>query len=102
MCGIAGTLYLDGRPAERSTLKKMAQALEHRGPDAEGIFTYQGLGLAHRRLSIIDLSDAANQPFVSASGRYVICYNGEVYNFRELRAQLEQAGFTFRTTSDIG
>ena len=100
MCGIAGTFYFDQRPAERSTLQRMAQALEHRGPDAGGVFTHEEVGLAHRRLSIIDLSEAANQPFVSADGRYVLCYNGEVYNFRELRGELESLGFRFRTTSD--
>lgn len=75
----------------------MAAALAHRGPDAEGVSVHGRFGLAHRRLSILDLSMAAHQPMTSACGRYVICYNGEVYNFRELRYSLRLAT---RTTSD--
>ena len=100
MCGITGALYFDGRQAERPTLKRMADTIKHRGPDAEGVFTHEALGLAHRRLSIIDLSNAANQPFISADGRFVLCYNGEVYNFKELKSELELEGFKFRTQSD--
>lgn len=100
MCGIAGALYFDGRNADRVTLKNMADAIQHRGPDASGVYTHAQLGLSHRRLSIIDLSSAANQPFVSADGRFVLCYNGEVYNFKELKVELEREGFKFRTQSD--
>ena len=100
MCGIAGAIYFDGRSAERGTLKRMARSIQHRGPDAEGIYTYGSVGLSHRRLSIIDLSEAANQPFISGDGRYILCYNGEVYNYRELKVELEKDGFKFRTSSD--
>lgn len=75
----------------------MAQALAHRGPDAEGFFQKNGLGLAHRRLSIIDLSEKANQPMTSADGRWVVIFNGELFNFREVAAELH---LPLRTSSD--
>ena len=80
----------------------MADTLVHRGPDDSGTWVNEEAGVAfgHRRLSIIDTSDAGHQPMVSANGRYVIIYNGEVYNFKELRQQLEQLGHTFRGHSD--
>lgn len=95
MCGIAGYYLPEG--ANEAELGKMAKALAHRGPDAEGVFVHRGFGLAHRRLSILDLSHAADQPMVSACGRYRMAYNGEVYNFRELKAEL---GIGTHTTSD--
>lgn len=96
MCGIAGywqKIELFGN----THLQIMASALAHRGPDNEGIYCSSVAGLAHRRLSIIDLSNQANQPFYSADGRYVMAYNGEVYNFKELAAQFQ---ITPRTNSD--
>jgi asparagine synthase (glutamine-hydrolysing) len=95
MCGIAGYYFPNG--AIHDDLKIMAQAMAHRGPDAEGIHVHGAFGLAHRRLSILDLSTAAHQPMTSACGRYVMVYNGEVYNFRELKAELK---LSTRTTSD--
>lgn len=97
MCGIAG--YRSSRFSALE-LKAMSDRIAHRGPDAEGFFTdtEAGVGLAHRRLSIIDLSEAANQPFFSACGRYVMVFNGEVYNFSEIAGQL--APFERRTQSD--
>ena len=91
MCGIAGfwsTKTLDRPPAE--ILQRMGNSLAHRGPDDSGIFfdEHAGLGLAFRRLSIIDLSAAGHQPMASASGRYMIIFNGEVYNFKDIRAEL--------------
>ncbi|MBX6329661.1 MAG: asparagine synthase (glutamine-hydrolyzing) [Pseudolabrys sp.] len=100
MCGIAGCLHVDGRPAAAAVLRRMARMLAHRGPDGEGYFTDDAFGLGHRRLAIIDLSAAAAQPMTSADGRYVIAYNGEVYNFRELRGELVARGHRFRTASD--
>lgn len=91
MCGIAG--IFGQQSADLSIiLKSMADQLKHRGPDASGIWTdaLVGIGLAHRRLSILDLSAQGNQPMISDSGRYIICYNGEVYNHQELRAELDK------------
>jgi asparagine synthase (glutamine-hydrolysing) len=103
MCGFAGA-FDPGCEAEHwpPRLAGMADALRHRGPDDEGIWhdAEAGLGLAFRRLAILDLSVAGHQPMVSASGRYVIAYNGEVFNFRALAAELESAGTRFRGHSD--
>lgn len=98
MCGIAG-IYSPKTPIvlRQHALTEMSNAIAHRGPDAEGIWEHQNVGLAHRRLSIIDLSTAANQPFVSDCGRYAIVYNGEVYNYRQLASQY---GLQLRTSSD--
>lgn len=100
MCGIAGYLNFDGAPAEEARLRRMAQEIAHRGPDGEGVTVSGACGLAHRRLAIIDLSDASLQPFHSRCGRYSLVYNGEVYNFKELRQELEMAGHAFRTEGD--
>jgi asparagine synthase (glutamine-hydrolysing) len=100
MCGIAGILHRDGTAAGLDQLQAMATLLAHRGPDGEGFFRDGPLGFAHRRLAIIDLSERAAQPMHSADGRFVLVYNGEIYNFRELRAELQAAGRTFRSDSD--
>lgn len=101
MCGIAGILNFDRqRPVDRNLVAAMTRALAHRGPDAEGIWVEGAVGLGHRRLSIIDLSTAAEQPMVSDDGQIRIIYNGEVYNFLTLRRMLEAEGYKFRTTSD--
>lgn len=100
MCGFAG-IFLPEREPSSELLRKMGNAIAHRGPDAEGVFTEGSCGLVHRRLSIIDLSEAANQPMVSACGQYVMLYNGEVYNFNEIRQQLlKEKPLHFRTRSD--
>lgn len=98
MCGIAG--YCGS--ATREWLITASEALKHRGPDAEGTYVdpHDKAGLAHRRLSILDLSDAGRQPMSTPDGRYTITYNGEIYNFRELRPELEARGHRFRSTSD--
>ncbi|HEV2424640.1 MAG TPA: asparagine synthase (glutamine-hydrolyzing) [Terriglobia bacterium] len=104
MCGVAG--FVQFRPAERQELedraRRMAGQLAHRGPDDAGSWAEPeaGAGLGFRRLSIIDLSPAGHQPMCSASGRYVIVFNGEVYNFADLRAELEPLGHRFRGHSD--
>jgi len=100
MCGIAG-FYSTGNKMSAEDLRIMAQRIEHRGPDAEGFYTHRYVGLAHKRLSIIDLSTAANQPMVSKCGRYVMVFNGEIYNYLALRKELsEEYQITFNTQSD--
>ncbi|MBO4491259.1 MAG: asparagine synthase (glutamine-hydrolyzing), partial [Lentisphaeria bacterium] len=100
MCGIAGYFQTDGTPALPRHLRAMADAMIKCGPDGEGVFTDGPLGLAHRRLSIIDLEGGA-QPMTTADGSLTVVFNGEIFNYRELRAELEKAGkFTFRTKSD--
>lgn len=100
MCGIAGIIYRNAdRPVDRDVLASMAGAIAHRGPDAEGFFVDRNVGLAHRRLSIIDL-EGGDQPIGNEDGRVQVVFNGEIYNFRELRRDLEARGHQFRTTSD--
>ena len=81
MCGLAGVLDRSGEPASPVILKRMTDAIAHRGPDGEGHYIDGPLGLGHRRLAIIDLSAAGHQPMATQDGRFVIAYNGEVYNF---------------------
>lgn len=100
MCGIVGVYNYSGEPVCENTLAAMTDALAHRGPDDRGIFTNDYVGFGHRRLSIIDLSEAGHQPMCSNDQNYVITYNGEVYNYRELRGELEALGHTFRSRSD--
>ena len=100
MCGIAGMLNFDGQPATPAVLRRMSDALAHRGPDGEGVYTDGAAGLGHRRLAIIDLTPAGHQPMVSRDGRYALVYNGEIYNFQELRAELEALGHPFRSRTD--
>ena len=100
MCGITGMLDLGSAMASEDAVRRMSRALAHRGPDGEGVFVDRACGLGHRRLAIIDLSDAAAQPMADAAGRHTVTYNGEIYNFRELRRELEQLGRRFRTRSD--
>jgi len=101
MCGIAGIFHPDvPKPVDPARVKAMADVLAHRGPDGSGIWTAPGIGLGHRRLAIIDLSEAAAQPMLSPDGRLAISYNGEIYNFREIRAELQAKGHRFATGSD--
>jgi len=100
MCGIAGIVRSNGAPCEEQ-LRAMVAAMRHRGPDAAQTIDLDGhAAFGHARLSIIDLSDRANQPMLDATGRYAVTFNGEIYNFRELRQTLEGRGHQFRTTSD--
>jgi len=100
MCGIAGKLYADReRSVDPRTVDAMTDAMVHRGPDARGTFVAGAVGLGHRRLSIIDLSPDSNQPMLGPSGA-VLTFNGEIYNFATLRAELERDGYRFRTRGD--
>ncbi|MBZ0159597.1 MAG: asparagine synthase (glutamine-hydrolyzing) [bacterium] len=102
MCGIAGVISTLGA-AETSApdaVRRMTARMSVRGPDAEGQWLSAGVVLGHRRLAILDLDPRANQPMTSTDGRYAIVFNGEIYNFRELRRELETDGVVFRTTSD--
>jgi asparagine synthase (glutamine-hydrolysing) len=99
MCGLTGWLSWR-RPPAAGVVEAMSQRLRHRGPDASGIAAVGPVVLGHRRLSIIDLSAAANQPMWDASRRLLMIFNGEIYNFKDLRAELEQRGVGFRTASD--
>jgi asparagine synthase (glutamine-hydrolysing) len=100
MCGIAGAVRLDGSSVNPRELRLMGDALAHRGPDGDGFHTDGPVGLAHRRLAIIDLSDAGRQPMFSADGQVALVYNGEVYNFRDLRREYAQRGYAFRSRTD--
>src|SRR5688500_7495770 len=100
MCGIAGVLFADRHhPVDRDVLAAMNDALMHRGPDDSGVWADAGVGLAHRRLAIIDL-ETGQQPMSSADGALQVVFNGEIYNYRELRDRLESDGCQFRTHSD--
>jgi len=100
MCGIAGIFHLNTpKPVDPARLNAMTDVLTHRGPDGSGVWTAPGVGLGHRRLSIIDLGGGA-QPMVSADERIAVTFNGEIYNFAEVRAELERLGHVFRTHSD--
>ncbi len=99
MCGICGIFNLDGEPVRPDLLQKMSSAIRHRGPDGEGEYLAEGIGLGHRRLSIIDLEGGA-QPITNEDGNLQLIFNGEIYNFIELRGKLEKKGHVFKTRSD--
>lgn len=100
MCGIAGIFHLSTpKPVDPSRIERMCTAMAHRGPDGRGVWTAQGVGLGHRRLSIIDLAGSP-QPMASTDGRAVLVFNGEIYNYRELRDELRATGARFRTDGD--
>lgn len=100
MCGIAGIFHTEGlKPVDPARVRLMCDAIAHRGPDGEGVWTAPGVGLGHRRLSIIDLAGSP-QPMASAEQDAVIVFNGEIYNFKALRAELEALGAKFRTDGD--
>lgn len=98
MCGITGILHYNRTPDAPERVSRMTNAIAHRGPDAEGFYDDSCVALGHRRLSIIDLSGAANQPFIGSNGNYVLVFNGEIYNYLELKKRL--ADYHFTTSSD--
>ena len=98
MCGICGIAHADPTyPINTSLLIGMRDIMEHRGPDDAGHFTGPGIGLGSRRLAILDLSPRGHMPMATADGRFQIVYNGEVYNYRELRSTLEARGVSFNS-----
>lgn len=100
MCGITGIFHFDKQKvADKNKLKKMTDVLRHRGPDGEGFFIDKNIGLGHRRLSIIDL-DTGDQPMYSDDGKKILVFNGEIYNYIELRGELKKKGYQFHTNSD--
>lgn len=98
MCGIAGFTFEEETASCQKGILQMTDAMSHRGPDAQGNWLGESLALGHRRLSIIDLSDSAAQPMEDCSGRYVLVFNGEIYNFREIKAQLQS--YPFKSSGD--
>lgn len=98
MCGFVG--FIGETPRPERVITDMMDAIRHRGPDAEGKFVEDGIALGHRRLSIIDVTEQGNQPLYSADGNLVLVFNGEIYNFREIRAELQALGYRFRTETD--
>lgn len=100
MCGIAGIFNLNGEPVSPVILRKMTDAIAHRGPDGEGFYIDSFIGLGHRRLAVIDLSPAGHQPMAIKEGQYTITYNGEIYNYQELKIELQSLGHQFRSKTD--
>lgn len=100
MCGIVGICNLNREPVSAELLKQMTDAVSHRGPDGEGQYLDRAVGLGHRRLAVIDLTPAGKQPMVNETGDVVLTYNGEVYNFPELRVELEKKGHLFTSQTD--
>jgi len=100
MCGIAGIVDFGGNPPTREIIARMTDLIRHRGPDDEGIAILGPAGLGHRRLAIIDLSPAGHQPMTLEDGGVHVVFNGEIYNFQEVKAELEASGVAFRTRSD--
>jgi len=99
MCGIAGVIRWDGKD-ETEIVAEMTAALAHRGPDAGAVINLSGATMGHRRLSVLDMADTANQPMIESESGACIVFNGEIYNYRELRKQLEEKGVRFRTNGD--
>src|SRR5246127_34859 len=99
MCGIAGIVSLEGKPVLEQELRNMCSAIAHRGPDDEGFYFRTGVGLGVGRLSIIDL-DSGRQPVSNEDGSVWVVFNGEIYNFQELRREMEARGHVFSTRSD--
>ena len=100
MCGIAGILHLNGSHVEHNILKKMTDIISHRGPDGEGHWIEKYVGLGHRRLSVIDPTLAGRQPMQTHDKRYVITYNGEVYNYLKIKQELKKRGYRFNSRTD--
>jgi len=100
MCGIAGIFNINGSATSLSTIKAMTTKIAHRGPDGEGFYVEENIALGHRRLAILDTSDKGSQPMESKNGEWVVVFNGCIYNYLELKAQLKSKGHSFVSTTD--
>jgi len=100
VCGLVGYINVGDRPANEKITRDMGNLIAHRGPDGDGYWTDKNISLGHRRLAIIDLSEVSNQPMFSADGRYIMVYNGEIYNYLDIRKDLESRGQKFKTQGD--
>ena len=101
MCAIAGIVDMNGRPVSVQAIKRMTDVQAHRGPDGEGMYVHKNIGLGHRRLSIIDLSEAGKQPMFSRNGRYVLTFNGEIYNYLELKRAIGKWPWKSSSASEV-
>ena len=100
MSGITGVININKEPATSFILKKMTDAISHRGREGEGLFIDENVGIGHRRLTVTDKTPSAYQPMITKDGRYVISFDGEIYNYHELRTELQSLGYKFHTKSD--
>jgi asparagine synthase (glutamine-hydrolysing) len=100
MCGIVGLINFTNRKVDQELFLKSVRTLKHRGPDMEGIYIDGSVAIGHKRLSILDLSKAGRQPMIDQTGRYIISYNGEIYNFKEIRSELKNLGYQFSSNTD--
>lgn len=100
MCGIAGIFNMSGQQVSLETIRAMTSRIAHRGPDGEGYFCENNIALGHKRLAILDLSEKGSQPMISSDGKWVVVFNGCIYNFKELRRELEAKGHVFKSTTD--
>ena len=100
MCGFAGQFNLFDNSVDQDVIKSMIKIINHRGPDSRGLYVEKNFGVGHCRLAIQDLSVKGNQPMVSNDGRYIIAYNGEIYNFKVLRRILEKKNYFFNSKTD--
>ncbi|MCH8315215.1 MAG: asparagine synthetase B, partial [Planctomycetes bacterium] len=100
MCGLVGIRRFSDAPIDQRELTVMRDHIQHRGPDDAGLYVDDYIGLGHARLAILDLTARASQPMTSHSGRFVLAYNGEIYNFKQLRAQLQERGVAVTSTGD--
>ena len=100
MCGICGIVNFNKKPVEEISIRKMMLEIKHRGPDDDGVYIKDNIGLGFNRLSIIDLTKSGHQPMFDESGRYVIIFNGEIYNYIEIRDELKSKGYRFKSSGD--